>query len=340
MNSGIPPFIRKPASQLAEFLVAVKNMAYDYDLLDAVQISKPVISVGNLSMGGVGKTPFVGKLIQLCRERGIRPAVIARNYKARSRGVHRVLLNYNHPDFKPASFYGDEPYMLAQKYPDVPVLTGPMKYFTAQVASQLPDVDLLIVDDGFQHRSLHRDFEIVLIDSSRPDQENKIFPAGCLRENFSSLLRADLVVLTKTEMASLEQIEQLKGRIPPAIPQLQTRSHVAVINSGKAYLAVAGIAHPQQFFTSLNRLGISCKGYMSFPDHHIYDQKTMDQILQEMRLVGADALMTTEKDAVKLKAFENLENGTVLPIETVDLDIEFLSEARGLNAFLDQCASH
>lgn len=335
----MPEFLRKPAAAVMQSVVNIRNWAYDYDLLDAVRLQKPVISIGNLSMGGVGKTPFVAKVIELCRERGLRPAVIARNYKARSQGVHKVLLNYKHPQFNPAHFYGDEPYMLAERFPDVPVFTGPFKYFTASVAVRSADIDVLIVDDGFQHRSLYRDFEIVLIDSSRPEAENQIVPLGQLRENFASLLRADLVVLTKTELSSPEQIASLHRRIPEAIANVEVRSKMSVTSSPNSFLAVAGTAHPEQFFTGLRSSGLSIKGSLSFSDHHIYTQSDVQKIKDEMQLVGADHIITTEKDAVKLRAFKAF-SGIANPIlQTVSLDIEFLSEPRGLYAFLDHCAS-
>jgi tetraacyldisaccharide 4'-kinase len=340
LSMEIPSFFREPLTRVMDFVVKIRNLAYDYDLLDSVSVSMPVISVGNLSMGGVGKTPFVAKLIELCRERGLRPAVIARNYKARSRGVHRVLLNYSHPHFNPASFYGDEPYMLAEKFPDVPVFTGPLKYFTAQVACRDQNVDLLIIDDGFQHRALKKDFEIVLIDSSRPETENQIFPAGKMRESFSSLERADLVVLTKTEMAQPAQLENLHRRIPEAIPNVEIRSQMRFTEAKKNYLAVAGIAHPEQFFSGLQKRGLSVKGYLSFSDHHLYGYDDIEKIKNEMRLVGAEAILTTQKDAVKLRAFKIDEAVPELAIDSVSVEIEFLSEPRGLNAFLDQCASH
>lgn len=326
-------------ASLMQTLVNLRNTAYDFGLLDSVHLQKPVISVGNLSMGGVGKTPFVAKLIELCRERSLRPAIVSRNYKARSTGVHKVLLDYSHPQFNPASFYGDEPFMLAQRFPDVPVFTGPLKYFTASVAAKFSEVDLLIVDDGFQHRSLHRDFEIVLIDSSRPDHENQIFPEGSLRENFTSLLRADLVVLTKTELAEKEQIESLHRRIPEGIAHVEVQSKMVVRNSPNVFLALAGIAHPEQFFAGLRGSGLNIKGTLSFSDHHTYTSTDIEKIQEEMRVVGADSIVTTEKDAVKLRTFKAFSGIANPVIQTVELDIEFLSQPRGLNAFLDQCAS-
>lgn len=340
MENPIPEFLRKPLTQVVKAFTNLRNAAYDYELLDGLKLGKPVISVGNLSMGGVGKTPFVAKLIELCKERGLRPAVISRNYKARSRGVHRVLVNYAHPDFNPASFYGDEPYMLASQFPDVPVFTGPLKYFTASVAARTEEIDILIIDDGFQHRALHRDFDIVLIDASRPLEENQIFPLGQAREEFSSLLRADLVVLTKTESSSEAQLENLKKEIPEGISHIDSRQKMQLESGLAPALAVAGIAHPEQFFSGLRGSGATVKGSLSFSDHHPYTENDIEKIQAEMRLTGAECILTTEKDAVKLrrlKPFSDIDNQIV---KTVHLEIEFLSEPRGLHAFLDQCASH
>lgn len=340
MKTDFPAFLRKPLGKLVSALTRLRNAAYDYDLLDGVRLSKPVISVGNLSMGGVGKTPFVAKLIVMCKERGLRPAVVSRNYKALSRGVHKVLLNYDHPNFNPASFYGDEPYMLASQFPDVPVFTGSMKYFTAFIAAKTSEIDILIIDDGFQHRALHRDFDIVLIDASRPMEENQIFPQGQAREDFSSLLRADLVVLTKTESADLGQLEIVKKQIPEGISHIDSRQRMLAESGMAPALAVAGIAHPEQFFSGLRELQAQVKGSLSFSDHHQYTDEDIEKILQEMRLTGAECVLTTEKDAVKLRRLKPFSDPDNQLVKSVHLEIEFLSEPRGLHAFLDQCASH
>ncbi len=309
-----------------------KNFLYDSGFADAVQLPVRVLSVGNLSMGGTGKTPVVEWLLSETSKRNLKVAVVARNYKAQSFGPCKV----DCARADGAQFYGDEPFQIAIKYPQVSVWTGPQKYRTALQAVAFEKLDLLIVDDGLQHRTLKRDFELVLLDTSAPLSENRLLPVGRFREKFSSLNRADAVALTKVNFSDSHRVRELAQKIPAQLPQVRVRFEpdlLTAVDSESRILAVSGIAQPKQFEQSLSSLGLSPADHLIFEDHHRYTQSDALLILQKMKSLECQSIVTTEKDAVKLKAFSDL-----LPfLNPVQIKVQFESELEGLNEFLDLC---
>ncbi len=316
-------------------LIRLRNFLYDSGFADTVQITKPVLSVGNLSMGGTGKTPVVVELLQRSLEKNLRPAVVSRNYKAQSQGIEKV----NTERKMAAQYFGDEALLLADAFPGVPVFTGPKKYQTAQAAEKQEAFDFLLVDDGFQHRALHRDFDLVLIDASRPLGENQLFPKGRLREDFSSLKRADLVALTKVNWASPENVRNLKQQISQVtdceICEIQFHQQVAEpLPAGSPVISLAGIANPELFERNLQGMGMNVIKSFRFADHYAYSNKDAERLLKEMTAAGASKIATTEKDFVKLAEFPEL----VSVLTPLKLRLQFNEEPKGLNAFLDHCA--
>jgi tetraacyldisaccharide 4'-kinase len=317
-------------------LIQFRNFLYDVGLADPVRIARPVVSIGNLSMGGTGKTPLVAEVIKLALEKNIKPIVIARNYRAESSGVSKVDLKVN----RAAKFFGDEAVSLATQFPQVSVYTGPKKYLSAQAVEKNEKFDLLIIDDGFQHRSLHRDFDIVLIDASRPEKENEIFPKGYFREGFSSLRRADLILLTKVNWAKEGAVEKLRAQISKfskaEICEVEfLQEPVTDIQKTEKVITVAGIAHPENFELELQKQGLDVAKSLRFSDHHSYDSKSVAQMIDVMKQEGATRILTTEKDFVKLAQFSGITE-VLVPVK---IKASLCSEAEGLNAFLDKCLS-
>ena len=326
------PMLTHLLGQMYGRAIQVRNFLYDSGIADQISISKPVLSVGNISVGGTGKTPVVEKIISICLEKGLRPCLVARNYKAQSVGIHQVDLSRTGG----ACFYGDEAYSIAEKFPQVPVFTGPRKAETARHAEKVSSFDLLLVDDGFQHRALHRDFDIVLVDVTAEKDENCLLPEGRLREEFGSLERSSLVVLTKVNWASETAVQEIQKQIPAQIEQVQlefSQKPKKEIPEGCRVLAVSGIARPLVFEQGLKSMGAAPVESLRFPDHHPYGQEDLIKIIQKCRSLDCGQILTTEKDFVKLKEFPEL-----LPfLNPIELQLKFKTEPRGLYAFLDQC---
>lgn len=327
--------VKDMLSSIYGLVTDFRNSLYDYDLLDSVKISTPVLSVGNLSMGGTGKTPVVEKILSLALEKNLQTAVISRNYLARSRGVHRVLTSRKDG----AYFYGDEPFQLAQKFESAAVWTGPRKYLTAQEALKFSPYDLLVIDDGFQHRALHRDFDLVLLDSSAPSSEDFIVPKGRFRESFKALQRVQAVALTKVNWSTPERVQQLKARIPQGVEVYEIEFKMDFkkpVEKGSRVLAVSGIAKPEVFRKNLHSIAdghFEVHEYLTFPDHYAYSDKDVLRLVQKLRQFDGQQILTTEKDFVKLSLYPDLAD----LLNPVSVEIEFREEPKGLYAFLDKC---
>ncbi|MEZ0391445.1 MAG: tetraacyldisaccharide 4'-kinase [Pseudobdellovibrionaceae bacterium] len=312
-----------------------KNFFYDTGLVDALKVRPAVLSVGNLSVGGTGKTPVVQKILEMVQSRGISASVVSRNYKAQSRGVQKVDVNSSEGAF----YYGDEAFLIARSFPSFSVWTGPKKFITAQVASMQESSQLLVVDDGFQHRSLHRDFDIVLLDTTVEESEDFLLPVGRLREGYSSLQRASAVILTKVNWSHSEQVENLKKKIPSGLPVYELEFHLRPLKpleTGAPVALVSGIAKPKVFEASIRQLGFQIREHLIFSDHHPYSVRDRQRILETFRFSGAQQILTTEKDFYKLQT--DLELAQVL--NPVGIQTEFRAEPKELHVFLDSCHRH
>ena len=298
--------------------VTAKNAAYDHGLLQARRLQDPVISVGNLSVGGAGKTPLVIYLAQLLAARGAAVDVLSRGYGRQSKAVEQVRLDgfasaWKEPStaqgqvFSPhettgagASRYGDEPLLIAQAA-GVPVYVGASRYaaglLAEQHASRVPRVHLL--DDGFQHRQLARAVDIVVIHPS--DLRQSLLPAGRLREPLASLQRASIAVLGEVESGAARDLTLLRKRFPSLSIWRMTREIVLAPHPEPA-IAFCGIAHWEEFFASLERAGASLRDTHAFRDHHVYTDPDMAKLIGSLRATGARTLLTTEKDLVRLSA--------------------------------------
>lgn len=271
--------------------VAARNALYDRGLLKRQSLGRPVISVGNLSIGGAGKTPFVILLAELLRQAGLRADILSRGYGRRTTGVLMV-----DPAGAPAKF-GDEPLLLARRLPDVPVIVGESRYEAGVEAERRFASDVHLLDDGFQHRQLARNFDIVLL--SRRDLEDRLLPAGRLREPLSSLARASAVVWT--DSGDLPSFPNL----PRSTPVWRVRRHIELpAQASSRPFVVCAIAEPVRFLNDLADAGAQIAGQHLFRDHHAYTAADIDGLRREAQRSGADGFLTTEKDAVKFDAVE------------------------------------
>lgn len=294
-----------PLSWLFQALVGLKNKLYDHGLLGIDQLDKPVISVGNLAMGGSGKSPVVGALIELLDGRGYRVAVLSRGYGREDSKASRLVDPQG--DWR---LFGDEPMMLARAYPQARICVGPSRYAAARVVAHDPP-DVYLVDDGFQHRQLARDLDVVLLDVNQGYP--RFFPVSLFREGWQALKRADLVLLTRGDATSCtpfrEKIGVVKRELPVLAPQFVS-GDVKRLDSGQLVLpenipggrvaAYAGIARPQKFFDALKSQGFEVVISKSLSDHGELGQTARNELFDACQKAGLRYLITTEKDAVKL----------------------------------------
>lgn len=295
-----------PLTALYGVVVRIRNGMYDRGALRTHRLQGPVVSIGNLTVGGSGKTPFLIALGELLKGRDIQFDVLSRGYRRTARGVALVDANGSPRDF------GDEPLLIARKL-SVPVIVGEDRFAAGEFAEQNFGPQLHLLDDGFQHRHLARDFDIVLVTARDPD--DTLLPAGRLREPLSALSRAHAVVLTN-ELATdgLPLDAQQVWRI--------SRGIAAPAVNGPCF-AFCGIARPESFFADLASAGLTLTGTMSFPDHHSYTSSDIRRLLALRQRHNATSFVTTEKDAINLEAFlPQLAPLHVVPVQMELHDVE------------------
>jgi tetraacyldisaccharide 4'-kinase len=282
--------------------VSLRNQLYDHAILRPWKLKGPVISVGNLSVGGSGKTPFVILLGELLKSRGIEFDILSRGYGRKTRGVLLVDPGGSSRDF------GDEPLLIARRL-EVPVLVGEDRFQAGEFAETKFGTRIHLLDDGFQHRALARDFDIVLV--SADDARDKLLPSGRLRESTHALRRADAVVLTSG--ASADNLP-LDGKIV-----WRVRRAIKPVNIPDRPVAFCGIARPQNFMLQLRKAGIEPAAEAVYPDHHAYTEKDIRELKALRERSEAGGFVTTEKDAINLGGFFSaIEPVAVIPV-TMDL---------------------
>jgi tetraacyldisaccharide 4'-kinase len=301
-----------PLSALYGAVVHTRNQLYDRGSLTIRRLQAPVVSIGNLTVGGSGKTPFVIALGELLKQRGIPFDVLSRGYARATKGVALV-----DPEGSPRDF-GDEPLLIARKL-HVPVIVGEDRYAAGQFAEAKLGLQLHLLDDGFQHRRLARDFDIVLITPT--DATDRLLPAGRLREPLSSLSRANAIVLTNdTSCDGIPLSGQLwraqRGIVPP--------------KTKDPCFAFCGIARPQAFFDQLRAAGITLAGTRSFHDHHYYSDSDVRRLLELRKACGAIAFLVTEKDAINLGS----HLGALQPLHIVPVEMRLEDSDAAVAALL------
>lgn len=293
--------------------IRIRCFLYQHGLLSGRRLPRPVICVGNITAGGSGKTPLVMALAEGLREREISVAILSRGYKGRKgRGS---LVSDGRAVLVSPEESGDEPYLMAKSLKNIPVLVGKDRFSTGRIAIERFGVQALLLDDGYQHLQLRRDLNILLIDAQTGFGDGHLLPRGILREPLSHLRRADLFLLTKVEdPQACQRLEARLRQFHPSAPvfhsHFEPRGLVGPRNEweklhtlkGKRVLAFSGIANPSYFSSLLKKSGMEITRELVFPDHHLYSQKDLALIREKGK--GADRVVTTEKDMVKLKDFD------------------------------------
>ncbi len=302
-----------PLSAVYGAVVGARNTLYDRRLLRARSLQGSVISVGNISTGGSGKTPSVILLGELLKERGIRFDVLSRGYGRATRGV--LLVD---PGGLPQDF-GDEPLLIARRL-RAPVVVGEDRYEAGRFAESRFGAQIHLLDDGFQHRGLARDFDIVLV--TPDDARDRLLPTGRLREPLRSLQRADAVVLTSG--ASVESFP-LAGRTV-----WRARRGIVAQNVSARPVVFCGIARPQNFLLQLRAAGVDPVAEAFFRDHHAYSEKDVRDLLELRERSEAGGFVTTEKDAVNLGGYLD----ALGPLAVVPVKMELADAANAVDTML------
>lgn len=322
-------------------LLETRGWLYGRGVLRPRTLPCPVVAIGNLTVGGTGKTPAVELAVRALGELGHRPAVVSRGYGRRSKGVH-VVADVASIRLEPEEA-GDEPFLLARRLPGVPVVVGADRWDAARAAIDGCGATAVVLDDGFQQRTLATSLDIVMARARRPWGNGQLLPAGPLREPVRALARADLVVATGTDDVRDDEVAATVARYAPHAPVLtavlepvgcwEARRMTPVPLDRLAALTLipfAGIASPGAFAATLRGLGVR-GDVVAFPDHHWY---TNDEVRAlRARAAGADALITTEKDWVRLRA--HLEDGP--PVYVVSVALRLVSGADAWRRAFERC---
>ena len=276
-----------PLSFIFRDIAKFRRWLYKKGFKSVEKMPVPVIIVGNITLGGTGKTPLVIYLVEQLKAAGFTPAVISRGYGGQS-ATWPVRVNAD----SDVALIGDEPLLIAQQA-GCPVAVGPVRADSARLLLENTSIDVIISDDGLQHYALYRDIEIVVIDGVRRFGNNFCLPSGPLRESQERIQEVDFVICNGGEAEENEILMQLEGAYAVNM-KTQERKPLAEFRDMLCH-AIAGIGNPQRFFDLLEKQGVVCQAH-PFPDHYVYTEK-------EIRFNAAEAILMTEKDAVKCRSF-------------------------------------
>ena len=336
--------ILAPLGVLYSAVTAARRALYKTGALKVHKINAPVISVGNITTGGTGKTPLVEWVARTVAREGRRVCILMRGYGRRDEGK-RVIVSDGEHILADATTGGDEPRLLAEALQGVAsVISDADRTSAARYAIENFESEVFILDDGFQHLRLARDLNIVAIDSTNPWGDGHLLPRGRLREPLRELRRADLIILTRTEQSQdvvslRKQTERLSNGRPVILSRTQTKmlrpltatteSNTSELSTHPSSLrphtfaAFCAVGNPSAFFKQMQRDGYTLKFMRSFPDHHVYTQRDVGEIVSEAKEAGAEALITTAKDAVKLRSLT-----FDLPCYVLEIELEFDDEEK------------
>lgn len=331
-------------------LVNIKLAGYKYGIFKKQKLDCFVISLGNVTVGGTGKTPTAQRLARDIRDMGYRVVILNRGYRAKWHGEVGIVSDGKrlHMD---AAEAGDEAYMLAKHLPEVPVLIGAERAKTGRYAMEHFGAEVAILDDGYQHWQLERDLDILLVDAVNVFGNGYILPRGTLREPISHISRADICLMTKVDQAAAGSCDYIRetvhrynpeARIVESVHQPRcfiplTEWYVNIASQGidiaqmrgKRIMAVSAIGNPASFEQTLSDLGAVIIESLRYPDHHDYAMSEMTDIFQQAENAGAEAIVITEKDAVKIPADVAREKWSI-PIYVICVEVNFQKGSEGL----------
>ena len=326
-------------SSLYAAVVNVRNTLYERGVFKSHSLGVPVISVGNITVGGTGKTPFVALLAEMLLAKGEKVGILTRGY-GRENPKQRVLVSDGTRVLADAKKAGDEPFELARKLDGKAIIVADADRVSAGLWSlEKFGITTFVLDDAFQHRQVKRDTNIVLIDATNPFGSGKTLPFGILREPLENLRRADSIIITRANLA--KDVSNLKSQIKrynQTCPLYVSENRISKITELKDFqitpksqekgqktkekaFAFCGLGNPNNFYEQLRQENYNLVSTRSFPDHRFYTQTDIDQLIENARKEGAKILLTTAKDAVKLQSFS-----LQMPCFVVEIEMFFDEE--------------
>lgn len=328
---------------------------FEQGRLRSYRLPCAVVSVGNLTVGGTGKTPMVVHLAKFIQSHGYRVAIISRGYKGLSQKKGAIVSDGNTMTCSAAQA-GDEPYLMAMLLGKVPVVVGKDRYAAGKIAVSRFKPDVILLDDAFQHLQLKRDLNLLLLDARLPFGNSFLLPRGRLREPLTALSKADAVVLTRSDKETSTRLPDMKDgarRLPvfrsvhkgvirgvagahkPLLPLNELSVDVPDPAGMKAF-GFAGLADNQAFFDTLHHFGANLCGTLAFEDHHAYDEKEIARIARTAVHAGADIMVTTDKDYVRF------EHTVQLPLDlmVIGVDIEFMADKARWRQYITDRIDH
>lgn len=336
-NSGLAAvllrFLLGVAAQVYSIVIILRNFLYSKGWLKVYHINATVISVGNITTGGTGKTPLVIWLCKSMKQKEIRCAVLTRGYKATEN-------------------YVDEPAILTKSCPEAKVIVNPDRLAGAAEAVNKFGAKVLIMDDGFQHRRLGRNLDIVTIDATRPFGYGKMLPAGLLREPVGSLKRAEAVVITRCDQTSEVKLKELEEKLKSVNPDMIIARSIHSVSCAKSadekqigteelrnkkIFAFCGIGNPDAFLSTIKRLGLNLVGSKVYNDHHHYTDNNIADIYEQAKRSNADLILSTQKDWTKTAPLGPTEKE--IPLAYLEVELNFTDGEDKLRQLIEKTSA-
>jgi tetraacyldisaccharide 4'-kinase len=339
-------------------LVKLREALYKKGVLKSKRLPCPVVSIGNITVGGTGKTPMTLYVAELIRRFGYKVVIVSRGYKGKSEKAGGVVHDGRKICMEPDQA-GDEPFMMAKRLRSVPVIVGKDRFKAGMLAVKGFNPDVVMLDDGFQHLRLYRDIDLVLLDFNSPFGNGNLIPRGILREPASSLSRADALILTRSDSISGTIKAELSDRImyfshkrsvyitfhDPYIYKVvkaaddiedialsKSQEWDSEIIKGRKVFAFSGIARNDDFKHTVEGFGCEVSGFTEFPDHHAYSDEDINTILRSAKDAGAEIVCTTEKDYARL----GHRKGWPVDLVIIGIEIAFRDDEAAFNAYIQK----
>ncbi len=331
--------IGRPFSPIYGHFMEIRRLLYRKRILKPKRLPCPVISVGNLTLGGTGKSPHVIAICSFLRRLGHKPCVLTRGYGGKA-GKGPLVVSDGKGIRASAQSSGDEPLMIASKLEGVPVIAGSDRYRCGTYAAQYFGPTVFVLDDGFQHIRLYRDIDLVLIEAPNPLGSERVFPGGILRETPRTLGLADAAILTKCNEVPLGMLELVEEQIrqlvktKPIFRSFYQPGNIKIKYSGEIgsksakdlvsrnCFCFCGLARPDSFTRLLTDIGFKIKGSLQFSDHHFYSNKDLKKIGNMAKQKGAFIVLTTEKDFAKISSDKWGKINRELALAVVDINVK------------------
>ncbi len=331
-------------------LLKLRALAYKVGLKKSQDLCSPVISIGNITVGGTGKTPLVKFLATEFKQRDLETAILTSGYKSEAED-DLIVVSDGKKILVDVEQAGDEAYLLARNLEEVPVISGRQRSLTGDYACRKYKPDFIILDDGFQHWQLNRDYDIVVIDGTNPFSNGRLLPSGLLREPVSSLKRANAFVITKADQITGKKLAKIKQEIraynsdaviittkhsPGYLREIGSSKQEKIELKDKRIVAVSGIGNPESFTETLTSLEAEVVEHFKFPDHYQYDTEDIMEIYATATTEDVDMIITTEKDAVSIETadFSEIIKGD-LPFKVLGIEIEIIDSRAKFLEVLD-----